>query len=150
MIALLPILNALFGSLIKPFVAAWINYERDKFATTERGFEAAASSDAAVMSQALKSDIELNALKVQVYGQPVNRLIMLIAGVPPAVHFGLVFLDTILASKFIFGAPGPLGVPKLPAPYDTFEWAIVSSFFLVHAVALGAGNVSAWLNRKGA
>ncbi len=74
---------------------------------------------------------------------------MLIAGVPPAVHFGLVFLDTILASKFIFGAPGPLGVPKLPAPYDTFEWAIVSSFFHVHAVALGAGNVSAWLGRKG-
>jgi hypothetical protein len=33
------------------------------------------------------------------------------------------------------------GVPKLPAPYDTFEWAVVSSFFLVHAVNLGKSNV---------
>jgi hypothetical protein len=39
-------------------------------------------------------------------------------------------------------------VLKLTAPYDTFEWAVVSSFFLVHAVNLGKSNVSAWLEKK--
>jgi hypothetical protein len=44
---------------------------------------------------------------------------------------------------------GPrFGVLKLPAPYDTFEWAVVSSFFLVHAVNLGKSNVASWLGRK--
>lgn len=149
-LALIPALSALFGGLIRPFVAAWTNYERLKVVTDEKGFEAAAAADAQIMSEALKSDVELNALKARLYGQPINRLIMFIAGVPPAIHFGLVFIDTIFASKFMFGAPGPLGIPKLPAPYDTFEWAIVSSFFIVHAVSLGVGNVAAWRERRGA
>lgn len=147
---LLPILNALLGGVLKPFVAHWADFERARLVAGEKGFEAAAASDSAVMQQALKADIELNALKMQIYGRPINRVIMIVAGIPPAVHFGLVFVDTVLASKFLFGSPGPLGVPKLPAPYDAFEWAIVSSFFLVHAVTLGKSNVSAWLGRKGA
>ncbi len=147
---ILPILNALFGGLISPFVKTWSDYKRQQLVANERGFEAAAASDAQVMQAAIKSDVELGALKAQAFGQPINRLIMFIAGVPPALHFGLVFIDTILASKLLCGAPGPLGVPKLPTPYDTFEWAIVSSFFLVHAVTVGTSNVSSWLGRKGA
>jgi hypothetical protein len=75
------------------------------------------------------------------------RVITLVAGLPPAVHFGLVYIDTILASKAFLGA-AYFGVPKLPTPYDTFEWAVVSSFFLVHAVNLGKANVASWLGRK--
>jgi hypothetical protein len=46
-------------------------------------------------------------------------------------ELNIAYADTILASKGLLGA-AYFGVPKLPAPYDTFEWAIVSSFFLVH------------------
>ncbi len=145
---ILPIINALFGGLITPFVNAWVGYKKNALIIEEKGFEAATASDAQVMQAALKSDIELNALKAQAFGQPINRLIMSIAGIPPALHFGLVFIDTVLASKFLLGSPGPLGVPKLPSPYDTFEWSIVSSFFLVHAVTLGTSNVAAWRDRK--
>ena len=74
-------------------------------------------------------------------------IITLVAGLPPAVHFGLVYIDTILASKAFLGA-AYFGVPKLPAPYDTFEWAVVSSFFLVHAVNLGKSNVASWLGEE--
>ncbi|WP_395664551.1 hypothetical protein [Methylocella sp.] len=147
---LLPALNALFGGLIRPFVKAWTDFERAKLAANVEGFSAAAEADAKIMQAAFANDAAVNALKAESRGEPLNRLIMLVAGVPPAVHFGLVFLDTILASRFLFGAPGPLGVPRLPRPYDTFEWAIVSSFFLVHAASLGVSNVTAWLGRKGA
>ena len=96
---ILPILNAVFGGVITPFVNAWVNYKKSTLVVEEKGFEAGAVADATVMAAALSADVQLNALKIQVYGQPINRLIMFIAGVPPAVHFGMVFVDTILASK---------------------------------------------------
>ncbi len=147
MAALLPILNYLLGAIIKPFVAAWADYEKTKLATQEAGFSAAAAANSTILRTALKTDVENNALKVQVYGHWINRVVLWVAGFPAALHFGLVFVDTILASKFAYGA-AVLGVPKLPAPYDTYEWAIVTSFFLVHGVQLGTSNVSAWLDRK--
>ncbi|MCI0601136.1 MAG: hypothetical protein L0Y50_00710 [Beijerinckiaceae bacterium] len=144
---ILPALNAVFGSFINPFVHSWIKYKQDKLIIEEKGFEAAAKSDQAVMESVIEANVRMAALKVQVYGTPINRFIVLIAGVPAAMHFGFVFIDTILASEFAFGA-AVMGVPKLPAPYDTFEWAIVSSFFLVHAVNLGKSNVSQWFDRQ--
>jgi len=144
---IIPILNAILGGIIKPFVAAWTDYERTKLTTGEAGFEAAAKSDAAVMQAALTADVQMAAMKVQLYGTPTFRIITMLAGLPPAVHFGLVYIDTILASKAFLGA-AYFGVPKLPSPYDTFEWAVVSSFFLVHAVNLGKSNVTSWLGRK--
>ncbi|MGH6794454.1 MAG: hypothetical protein ACREDD_09035 [Methylocella sp.] len=144
---IIPILNSAFGGIIKPFVAAWTDFERTKLTTGEAGFAAGAAADSAVMQAALASDAQMAAMKVQLYGTPTFRIITMIAGLPPAVHFGLVYIDTILASKAFLGA-AYFGVPKLPAPYDTFEWAVVSSFFLVHAVNLGRSNVAAWLGTK--
>ncbi|MGH6834919.1 MAG: hypothetical protein ACREC9_05045 [Methylocella sp.] len=144
---IIPILNAVLGGIIKPFVAAWTDYERTKLTTGEAGFEAAAKSDSAVMQAALAADVQMAAMKVQLYGTLSYRVITLVAGLPPAIHFGLVYIDTILASKAFLGQ-AIIGVPKLPAPYDTFEWAVVSSFFLVHAVNLGKSNVAAWLGKK--
>jgi hypothetical protein len=144
---IIPILNSVLGGIIKPFVAAWVNFEQTKLTTGEAGFAAAAAADLAVMQAALTADVQLSAMKVQLYGTPTFRIITLIAGLPPAVHFGLVYIDTILASKAFLGA-AYFGVPKLPAPYDTFEWAVVSSFFLVHALGPRASNVSAWLGKK--
>jgi hypothetical protein len=144
---IIPILNSVLGGIIKPFVAAWTDYERTKLTTGEAGFAAAAAADSAVMQAALTADVQLAAMKVQVYGTLSYRVITLVAGLPPAVHFGLVYIDTILASKTFLGA-AYFGVPKLPAPYDTFEWAVVSSFFLVHAVNLGKSNVATWLGKK--
>ena len=144
---IIPILNSVLGGIVKPFIAAWADYERTKLTTNEAGFEKAADADAKIMQAALVSDVQLAAMKVQVYGTFTYRIITLVAGLPPAIHFGLIFIDTILASKAFLGA-SYFGVPKLPAPYDTFEWAVVSSFFVVHAVNLGKSNVASWLGRK--
>ncbi|WOJ88074.1 hypothetical protein RZS28_09405 [Methylocapsa polymorpha] len=143
----LPILNALLGGIINPLVNAWVMYKKDKLTTQEAGFEAATKSDAAVMQAALAAEARNNALKIQVYGHFINRAVMWVAGFPAALHFGLVFVDTVLAAKVFYGA-AVLGVPKLPAPYDNYEWAIVTSFFLVQGVHLGTSNVSAWLGKS--
>jgi hypothetical protein len=144
---LLPLIDKLLGSIITPLVAAWTDYQRTKLTTGEAGFEKAAAADAVVMTAAMQADVQLTAMKVQLYGTLTYRIITLVAGLPPSIHFGLVYIDTILASKAFLGA-AYFGVPKLPAPYDTFEWAVVSSFFLVHAVNLGKSNVAQWLGRK--
>jgi len=144
---LIPILNSVLGGVIKPFVKAWTDYELTKLKTNEAGFSKAAAADAQIMQTAFANDAQIAALKVHLYGTPTYRIITLVAGLPPAIHFGLVYIDTILASKAFLGA-AYFGVPKLPAPYDTFEWAVVSSFFLVHAVNLGKSNVASWLGRK--
>lgn len=141
------LMNALLGGLIDPLVNAWVAYKKDKLTVEEAGFEAAAKSDATVMQAALASQARNNALKIQVYGHFINRAVMWVAGFPAALHFGLVFIDTMLAAKVLCGA-AVLGVPKLPAPYDGYEWAIVTSFFLVQGVHLGTSNVAAWLSKS--
>jgi hypothetical protein len=140
---LLTFVDKLLGSVITPIANAWVSYQTSK----EAGFAAAASADVAVEVARLQTEAQNNALKVQLYGTPAYRLITLIAGLPPALHFGLVFIDTLLASKILFGHP-VIGVQKLPPPYDLFEWAIVSSFFIIHAVNVGTSNVAAWLGKK--
>lgn len=144
---IIPILNVVLGGIIKPFVAAWTQYESTKIKTGEAGFEKAAAADAQIMQAALVSDVQLNAMKISVYGTRTYRIITLVAGLPPAIHFGLIYVDTILASKAFLGV-SYFGVPKLPMPYDTFEWAIVSSFFLVHAFSIGRSNVASWLSKS--
>lgn len=144
---IIPILNSVLGGLITPFVKAWTDYQNTKLTTGEAGFEKAAAADSVVMTAAMQADVQMAQMKVSLYGTTTYRIITLVAGLPPAIHFGLVYIDTILASKAFLGA-AYFGVPKLPAPYDTFEWAVVSSFFLVHAVSVGKSNVAQWLGRK--
>ena len=144
---LLPLLDKLLGSIITPFVNAWVGYKTTQMQTGEAGFEKAAAADAVVMTAAMQADVQMAQMKVALYGSLTYRIVTLVAGLPPAVHFGLVYIDTILASKAFLGA-AYFGVPKLPAPYDSFEWAIVSSFFLVHMVTTGKSNVAQWLGRK--
>jgi hypothetical protein len=140
---LLPILDKLLGSIITPLANAWVSYQTSR----EAGFAAGAAADSAIAAARMQSEVQNNALKVQLYGTPIYRLITFIAGLPPALHFGAVFIDTLLASSMLYGH-AVIGVQKLPAPYDVFEWAIVSSFFLVHAINVGTSNVAAWLGKK--
>lgn len=143
---IIPILNSVLGGVIKPFVAAWADYERMKLKTNEAGFEKAAEADAAIMQAALAADVQMAAMKVQLYGSFTYRAVSLVVGGVCAVHFSLVILDTILASKFLYGGP-VLGVPSPPGNYATWEWAIISSFFIVHVVNVGKTNVASWLNK---
>lgn len=144
---MLSLIMAVFNGLLTPLVKAWTNYQVSLMKTNEAGFAAGAAADVAITQAMLTANVQNNALKVSVYGTAINRFCMWIAGFPACLHFGLVFIDTILASHFLCGK-AVLGIPKLPSPYDTFEWAVVSSFFLVQAVHLGTSNVSQWLAKK--
>ena len=141
---LMPIINALFGGALQSLLKSWLDYKASTAATKEAGFALAVAADQANLAAVASAEIQIDAMKVQVYGTPTYRIVTLLVGVPVAIHFSLVFIDTILASGFLFGRP-LLGVPNPPGEYPTFEWAIVASFFLVHAVGVGTSNVARWM-----
>jgi len=144
---LMPLINTLFGGLLLPLFKEWTKYRTSIETSKEAGFAEAAKADAINLQTIANSEVANNALKVQLYGTPTYRVITLIVGIPVAVHFGLIFLDTILASKFLYGS-SVLGVPDAPGQYPLYEWAIIASFFLVHAVNIGTSNVKTWMSAK--
>lgn len=144
---LMPLINSLFGGLLLPLFKEWTKYRTDIATSKEAGFEAAAKADQANLKTIADDEVANNVLKVQLYGTPTYRIITLIVGIPVAVHFGLIFIDTIFASKFLYGR-SVLGVPDPPGQYPFYEWAIIASFFLVHAVNIGTSNVKTWLGNK--
>ena len=146
--AILALIMPLISGILTPFVKAWSDYKRTQLTTNEAGFVAATASDAEVIKASLTADVADNALKVQLYGSGIYRFVSWFVGAAVALHFGLVFWATILASKFLFGRD-VLGVPQAPGQYGAvFEWAIISSFFIVRAVHGGPSDVSRWLAKK--
>jgi|SRR5882672_9083496 len=107
-----------------------------------QGFTTAAGVDLAGYKAYLEAQVETNRMKMAQNAWWGAKLIILIAGIPASLHFAAVFLDTLIPPF------GSWGIPKLPPPYDTYQWAIVQSFFLVMPVQTVASAVSAWLTRK--
>lgn len=146
--ALLALIMPLISGILTPFVKAWSDYKRTQLATVEAGFAAAASADADILKASLAADTADNLIKAQLYGSGIYRFVSWFVGAAVAIHFGLVFWATILASKFLFGRD-VLGVPQAPGQYGAvFEWAIISSFFIVRALHGGPSDVAQWLGKK--
>ena len=100
-----------------------------------------AGGDKDIALARFQAEIQLASLKAASSTWWGARLIILVAGVPCAVHIAAIMID----STFMFG----WRVPRVPAPYDTYEWAIVQSFFLVNVAQHVTSTLStAWLGRK--
>lgn len=141
---LMPIINWLFGGVIQSFFTKWLDYRTTLATSREAGFKEAVQADRDNLMTVASAEVQIDAMKVQVYGSLTYRIITLLVGIPVGLHFALVFVDTIFASKFLYGR-SVLGVPNPPDPYPLYEWAIIASFFLVHTVSVGTSNVSKWL-----
>lgn len=133
---LLSAINFLSGGAFDKIVTAVVGIVNKK---TEAQIVAMGVGKDALAS-ALQANIELNKQKIEQTGWWGAKLIILIAGVPSAVHFGAVMLD----STFRFG----WGIPKVPPPYDSYEWAIVQSFFLVMPAMTLVGGFVQWLTKR--
>lgn len=61
--------------------------------------------------------------------------------VPCMIHFGLIMIDSSLPGDW------HMGIPKVPAPYDTYESQIILSFFILQPVNTVAKGVLSWLHK---
>jgi len=123
-----------------------------------QGFTTAAGVDHQGYKAYLEAQVETNRMKMAQNSWWGAKLIILMAGVPASMHFAAVMLDSLPFPIVALGsyympyiathAVGSWGIPKLPSPYDTYQWAIVQSFFLVMPVQTGVSAVAQWLNRR--
>jgi hypothetical protein len=130
---LLSVLPGLAGAVLKHFEA--------KADRELQGFTTATGADLEAFRAYMAAQIEVNRMKLAQNAWWGAKLIILTTGIPASLHFAAVFLDTLIPPF------GSWGVPRLPAPYDTYQWAIVQSFFLVMPVQTGINALAQWLNR---
>lgn len=134
-------IGSLARSIISGVAGPLLGYLGKKEDVKLDGFRNATGFDLEAYKAALDAQIETSRIRISANSWIGARLITMVAGLPAAVHFGAVMLD----STFQFG----WSVPKVPAPYDSYEWAIVQSFFIVAPAMPLVSATAAWLSRKG-
>ena len=144
---LMPIINMLFGGVLQGFFKQWLGYKTTLATSREAGAAEAMKADQQALATVALSEVQIDAMKVQVYGTPTYRFITMLVGVPVAIHFALIFIDTILSAKAFYGH-SVIGMPDAPGQYPGYEWMIIASFFLVHTVNVGTSNLTKWLGSK--
>ena len=120
----------------------FFDYQVKKATTEAEAFKSAGGLDLEAFKAHLQANLDNNRLKLAQNSWWGAKLIILLVGIPAALHWAAIFLDTIIPPF------GSWGIPKLPAPYDTYQWVIVQSFFLVVPVQTGVNAMAQWLNRR--
>jgi hypothetical protein len=133
-------IGALVQSIVSGLAGPLLGYLGKKQEVRLDGFRNATGFDLEAYKAALDAQIETSRFRAAANAWIGARIITMVAGLPAAVHFGAVMLD----STFRFG----WGIPKVPAPYDGYEWAIVQSFFIVAPAMPLVSATAAWLSRK--
>lgn len=148
-------LNLLFAvlSAIPGLAGKFLDWQVKRANAELEGFRHGATIDLDAFRAYLNAQAETNRMKLAQNSWWGAKLIILIAGVTASVHFGLVMVDSMCPASWGLGripAKGGcgMGIPALPPPYDTYQWAIVQSFFLVMPAMPLANAVSQWLARK--
>ena len=135
-------IGALIQSLVSGLVGPLFGYLDKREQVQLDGFRTATGIDLAAYQAALEAQIETLRIRAAANSWIGARVIIMVAGLPAAMHFAAV----MLYSTFQLG----WGIPRVPAPYDGYEWAIVQSFFIVAPAMPLVSATSAWLSsRKG-
>ncbi len=139
--------SLLFGALklVPGLFGKFVDWQVQRSNVELQGFTTAAGVDLDAYRAHLQAELETNRLKLAQNSWWGAKLIILMAGVPASLHFAAVMLDSL---PLLGHAVGSWHIPKLPAPYDGYQWAIVQSFFLVMPAMPLVNSVSAWLARK--
>jgi hypothetical protein len=109
------------------------------------GFKTAAGYDNEADKAYLEALVETNRIKVATNAWWGEKLIILTAGWPCALHVAAVILDSM---PFDGHPVGAWGIPRPPAAYDAYQHDIVLSFFIVAPAMPLVTAASQWLGRK--
>ena len=121
------------------------------------GFRTATGVDLESYKAWLGAQVETNRAKLAANAWWGAKVIILTAGLPASAHFGAMMLDSMPWPTlgwegwwFVVDAHvvGSWHIPAPPKPYDTYEWAIVQSFFILMPAMPLVNATVAWLNRR--
>lgn len=137
------------NSALPGLFGKWLDFRASGDARSLEGFKTAAGFDAVTYQAWLGAQVELARMKVAANGWWGARAIILICGGSASLHFASIMLDTVpFWTPYGAHVVGAWGVPKLPPPYDGYEWTIIQSFFLVAPAMPLFTAASMWLARK--
>ena len=135
---------ALIASLLQGLVSGVITplfgYMNKKQDVTLAGFQAASTTDQANYMAYADYSLKLQQVKITANQWWGPKLLIMIIGIPTAIHFAAILLD----STFLFH----WHIAKLPSPYDNYEMWVIASLFVTANVSAPVNAVSAWLHRK--
>lgn len=135
----------LFG-ILPGLARSALEYFNKKADVELQGYTTGTQADTERLRYYLAAQVETNRLKLAQQSWWGARLIILITGLPAALHMGAVFVDSTF--QLGCGSYGCLQVPKIPAPYDTYEYAIVQSFIIITPAQPVLNSFASWLRRK--
>ena len=111
-------------------------------------FKTAVGAERDVLIANLQASIAANESRAQLlaiqWGRPEIRIIIMMTALPCCLHFGAVMLDSLPWFGHVVGS---WRVPKLPSPYDTYQWIVLQSFFILAPVQVGVGAFARWLHK---
>ena len=123
---LLKLLTWFGGGLFDGIVARVVEYFRQKASDDLARYQAGVAADSQIALAHINAELEARKVQAQILhadrGWWVTAWIRPLLVYPCIAHFGAIVLD----STFPLG----WGIAKLPAPYDTYEQAIILSFFI--------------------
>ena len=132
---LLKLLGALGGNLFGTLIERIADYLKQKANDDLARFQAGTAADTQIALARVQAEIEARKLQAALLaadrGWWVTAWIRPLIVYPCVLHFAAIVLDsTPFWTPFGSHAVGAWGVPKLPAPYDAYEQAILLSFFI--------------------
>jgi len=132
---LLKFAGAVGGSLFGTLIERIADYLKQKANDDLARFQTGVAADTQIALARLQAEIETRKLQAGLLaadrGWWVTAWIRPFIVYPCVLHFAAIVLDsTPFWTPFGIHAIGAWGVPKLPAPYDAYEQAILLSFFI--------------------
>lgn len=147
----------IFGALkfVPGLAEKFLDWQVKRANVDLQGFTVGANVDLAAYQAYVAAQVETNRMKLAQNQWWGAKVIILLAGVPAATHFALVMIDSMCPATWHYNLVAGVakggcgyGITALPAPYATYEWLIVQSFFIVAPVMTVSSAVSQWLGRK--
>ena len=135
------IFSGLGSGLLAPIFGYFTTARNDDLS----GFQAGATADTTRYTALLNADVEMAQIRQAQNQWWGARLIMLLVAGSCALHFSAVMLDSV---PLFWHVVGSWSVPKLPAPYDSYESEILLSFFILTPAAPVLSAVTSWLHRQ--
>jgi hypothetical protein len=133
-------IGGLVSSIVSGITGPLFGYLSKRQDVQLDAFRNATGVDLEAYKAALDAQIETNRIRASANSWIGARIIIMVAGLPAAMHLAAIMLD----STFQFG----WGIPRIPSPYDRYEWEIVQSFFIVAPAMPIVSATAAWLSRK--
>ena len=123
---LLKLVGLFGGGMFDTLIGRVADYLRQKASDDLARFQTGVQADTQIALSQVNAQIEARKLQAQIMeadrGWWVTSWIRPLIVYPCVLHFGAIVLD----STFAFG----WGIAKLPPPYDSYEQAIILSFFI--------------------